>query len=335
MKSLDIANIYKKIVEESPAAILVIDSNGNICIVNEALQNIFGYAAGELLGKSIEVLVPERNRMGHVHLRNQYFKNPLSRPMHSGMDLPGLTKSGQEVAIQIGLNPIVLAEGIFIQATVIDMQVRLKQEHERKNLFLEEIHHRVKNNLALITSVVQMEKRRLANADDDFIRILTVLENRIRVLGRLHENLYQGNFETVNLKQYLNLIATDLEASLAKDGTEFPKFNFVAKMELVVSSEKAICFGLMFNEFCTNSIKHAFKDMKKSPKIEVNIEESNEKILVEFADNGKGVDPNQEDRKGSIGKKIISILSRQIGAEALWPSIDGTKLSLSISKDAI
>jgi PAS domain S-box-containing protein len=330
---LEISQLYKKIVEESPAAIIVTDPSGLICIVNDAFGNIFGYDADELIGKKIEILVPERARAKHAGLRDEYMKSPLSRPMLGGQDLSGLAKGGVEIPIQIGLNPILLSEGMFVQATVVDMRERLRQENDRRNTFLEEIHHRVKNNLALIASVLQMEKRRLNSPGKEIINVLTSIENRLRVISRLHENLYGGNnFEKINLTEYFKMIGTDLEASLSKEGSKFPKISFKTSRDFQFCSDKAICLGLMFNEFCTNSIKHAFQNSNIPPEITVSITEATETCTIIFRDNGVGIDPANES-KGSIGKKIISILSQQINAETSWLNEGGTVLTFLIPKE--
>ncbi len=332
IETSQLSDLYKKIVEESPAAIVVTDSNGLICIVNAALQNIFGYQSNELIGKKVEILIPEKFRNGHVELRSNYMKNPLSRSMLAGQDLFALTKDGSKIPIQIGLSPIVISERVFIQATVIDMRERLKQEADRRNAFLEEIHHRVKNNLALITSFLQMERRRLNSLDKEIIEIFTTIENRLRVIARIHENLYQNkNYEEINLNEYFRLIAADLEASFSKKDSNFPKFSFIEKQNSLFIADKAICLGLMFNEFSTNSIKHAFKDPKLPPEITVTIEDSADKLIIIFHDNGKGIDLNQESN-GSVGKKIISILSQQINAKISWSNDGGTSLTFIIPK---
>jgi PAS domain S-box-containing protein len=119
------------VVEAAPVAIVVADADGRITLVNEQGERLFGYDRDELLGRSIETLVPSRFRGAHPGLRHGYLTTPSTRAMGAGRELFGLRKDGAEVPIEIGLNPIVTGQGTFTLAAVIDITERKHAEEMR------------------------------------------------------------------------------------------------------------------------------------------------------------------------------------------------------------
>ena len=121
---------FRAIVEASPTAILMVDAEGVISLANSRTEELFGYAPAELLGKKIEILVPERYRARHHEYRNGFLQNASARPMGAGRDLHCLRKDGSEVAVEIGLSPINTNEGTFVLASIIDITERKRREEE-------------------------------------------------------------------------------------------------------------------------------------------------------------------------------------------------------------
>lgn len=121
-------------VESSPSGLLMVDGEGRIVLVNSEIERLFGYAREELLGESVEALVPERFRARHREDRRRFFAAPLSRAMGAGRDLYGLRKDGSEIPVEIGLNPIDTDEELFVVASVVDISARKAEEDERRRL---------------------------------------------------------------------------------------------------------------------------------------------------------------------------------------------------------
>jgi PAS domain S-box-containing protein len=117
-------------VEAAPNAMVMVDREGLIDLVNSHTERVFGYERAELLGKPVEMLVPERYRTGHSTLRSSFFQTPSARPMGAGRDLFGLRKDGSEVPVEIGLNPISTPDGDFVLAGIVDISERKKAEQE-------------------------------------------------------------------------------------------------------------------------------------------------------------------------------------------------------------
>ena len=119
---------FRAVVESAPSGMVMIDPAGTITLVNREAQRLFGYAREEMLGQSIERLVPERFRRGHPSFRTAFFTNPQTRAMGAGRELYGLRQDGVEIPVEIGLNPIETDEGVFVLASVVDISARKRAE---------------------------------------------------------------------------------------------------------------------------------------------------------------------------------------------------------------
>jgi PAS domain S-box-containing protein len=118
------AERFRAVVEGAPNAMIMVDQRGIIALVNSQTETLFGYKRTEMLGQSVEVLVPARFRGQHAGLRGGYLKNPEVRAMGAGRELFGLRKDGSEVPVEIGLNPINIADSRFVLASIIDITQR-------------------------------------------------------------------------------------------------------------------------------------------------------------------------------------------------------------------
>jgi PAS domain S-box-containing protein len=119
---------FRATVEAAPTAMVMIDSAGSIVLVNAETVRLFAYTRQELLGRGVEVLVPERFRGEHPRLRSQFFASPKARRMGAGRDLFGLRKDGSEFPVEIGLNPIETEEGLFVLSAIVDITERKRNE---------------------------------------------------------------------------------------------------------------------------------------------------------------------------------------------------------------
>ncbi|HEY7319540.1 MAG TPA: ABC transporter substrate binding protein, partial [Candidatus Binatia bacterium] len=121
---------FQSAIEASPNAILMVDDQGRIFLVNAQAERLFGYSRDELLGQSVETLVPERFRAEHPAGRASFVAAPQPRSMGVGRDLFGLRKDGSEIPIEIGLSPIHAEEGLIILVTIIDISERKRSAEE-------------------------------------------------------------------------------------------------------------------------------------------------------------------------------------------------------------
>jgi PAS domain S-box-containing protein len=124
------------IVDSMPTAIVVADQAGTIVLVNTQTEILFGYARDEILGKQVEILLPDQFRRRHPDLRLGFMHHPKTRPMGAGRDLYGLRKDGSQFPVEIGLNPVTTTDGLFIVSAIVDITERKRQTEalEKSNL---------------------------------------------------------------------------------------------------------------------------------------------------------------------------------------------------------
>jgi PAS domain S-box-containing protein len=115
-------------VESSPSGLLMVDPDGTIVLVNREIERLFGYAREELLGRSVDILLPEEMRGGHGAFRGSFLKDPKVRSMGAGRDLYGLRKDGRKVPLEIGLTPVPTERGMFVLSAVVDISERRRAE---------------------------------------------------------------------------------------------------------------------------------------------------------------------------------------------------------------
>lgn len=135
----------RQIVEFSPNAIALVNKEGKMILVNPKMEKMFGYSQNELLEQKVEMLLPEKFRQKHQELLKEYFDNPKVRMIGEAKEIYGLAKNGNEIPLEIGLNPISTPQGIQALATIVDITERkrsteeLKQTNDFLNAILENI----------------------------------------------------------------------------------------------------------------------------------------------------------------------------------------------------
>ena len=123
-------SLYVTVVEAAPNAMVMVDQAGKIVLMNSQAEKLFGYCREELMGQSIELLVPGPMRARHSDYQRGFFANPTARPLGAGRDLYGLRKDGGTVAVEIGLNALTINEGTFVLASIIDITERKRSEEQ-------------------------------------------------------------------------------------------------------------------------------------------------------------------------------------------------------------
>ncbi len=308
---------FRQVVESAPNAMVMINSTGSIEMVNAQAERVFGHARNEMLGQSIEMLVPERFRSSHPGLRNSFFGGPISRPMGAGRDLYGLKKDGSEFPIEIGLNPIQTEEGMMVLSAIVDISDRKHKEQsihaalKEKDVLLGEIHHRVKNNLQVVHSLLGLQSTNLN--DETVIGMMRESQNRIRSMALIHQTLYESkDFARVDFKNFLDSLVPTLISSygVATDRIAL----LINSRDVLLPINAAIPCGLLVNELISNALKHAFPDDRQGEIIIELLMDGPQHAVLTVSDNGIGIPETFSlEQSQTLGLQLVTMLSDQLG----------------------
>ncbi len=203
----------------------------------------------------------------------------------------------------------------------------LRKNLDEKELLLKEIHHRVKNNLQIVSSMLSLESFAVSDPQDR--KSLESCQDRIQAMAYVHENAYStGRFTEVDMEIYLNRVCTSLLSARPGIGitvTTRPK-------QLFLPLDIAIPSGLIVNELVTNCIKYAFDPGYHEAEVVVQLTRNEEGYQLSVSDNGKGKSP-QKDRD-NLGSDLIEALSTQIGGKLAYSYKEGTRAVIEIPLDA-
>ena len=235
---------FRLAVEAAPNGMVMVDASGRIALVNAVAEELFGYEREELLGMSVEMLVPSALRPAHPGLRSRYLDQPSARPMGAGRDLFARRKDGAEVPVEIGLSPITTSEGTFVLAGIVDISERKRADAQRE-LLIAELNHRVKNTLAVVQALAHQSFRGSASVDRE---ARNAFEGRLVALATAHNLLATSDWQAASLQK---LIA-DAARSMGVDEARIS----VEGMDVSLPAKHALSISLALHELCTNATKY-------------------------------------------------------------------------------
>lgn len=298
---------FRQVVEMAPNAMVMIDKDGTIEMVNAQAEKIFGYARTELLGQSVEVLLPDRFRNRHPQHRATFFASSSPRAMGSGRELFGRRKDGSEFPVEIGLYPIDTNSGVKVLSAINDISERIEAQHRIEaqlnellrinvelNNFTYVASHDLKSPLRGIDQLASWIADDLADTlNPETMEHLRLMRSRIKRMERLLDDLLaysrvgrtDDEIATVNTHALINdifdLIATTKRIELKLDP------------DLPVLQTRKVPLELVLRNLISNAIKHHDKAEGC-----ITIAARHLPGRVEFAvrDNGPGIAPEHQER---------------------------------------
>jgi len=304
---------YRAIVEDQTEMIYRWMPDGTLTYVNDAYSRYFKKSKNELIGTKFYITIPEEEyQKFEKHFKSLNFQNPVATIEHR-MVMPD-----KEIRWQRWTDRALFDENkkiIGYQSVGRDITELKKSEDEikqsllEKEVLLKEIHHRVKNNLQIITSLLKLQSTYVK--DKRALELFKESQNRVQSMALIHQKLYQSkNLGKINFDEYLRTLIAYIMQSF---GTSKPavEVNLEAK-DIFMSIDNAIPCGLIINELVTNSYKHAFKGRKKGM-ILIRLTLKQNKYTLEVKDDGIGIpDKINITESRTFGLKLISTLVEQI-----------------------
>lgn len=298
------------------APIVVWDPLFRITRFNRAFEQLTGRRAADVIGHDLPVLFPPE-RVGELMA---LLRPTLAGEPWQGVEMPIQHVDGSVRLVLWNSATLLSADGRMPVATIVQGQditerkqteMLLRTSLREKEALLKEVHHRVKNNLQVITSLLRLEVAR--NPESGTVGVLREMQGRIRSMALLHETLYRsGNLEQVDLAVYLERVAG--QAFRAQNEG---KPNVRLRLELTwcpVSIDQAIPCGLIVNELVSNCLKHAFP-AKRGGEIAISLRPADVKgqVQITVVDDGPGLPADFATRRqGSLGVQLVEDLARQL-----------------------
>lgn len=321
-------SMFSNLFHSSPIGIAQLDRHQEIESVNQSFEEIFGYTQKEVKGLELDkLIVPDDEYQDALELSTSEIAKVYSGKRR--------TKSGNIIDVIVCAVPVIVdgkiisMYGIYVDITDRKRaEEKLKSNLREKEVLLAEIHHRVKNNLAVITGLLELQA--LNSENEDAHKVLKDSQMRVNSIALVHELLYQSDdFSQVDIPSYLKdltrVISNSLERTAKPVNIEFD----LDQIELEIT--QAIPCGLILNEILTNSYKHAFAG-REAGEISISFKNCDNQIVYKVRDNGVGLPEENEEDKQSLGMTLVKTLGRQLNAETNIYSDNGANFEFRFSK---
>lgn len=310
-------------VEQSSNTIVITDIEGRIEYVNKKFADLTGYSKDEAVGGNPSIL---RSGTTPKEIYKDLWTTILTGSVWQG-EIKNKKKSGELYWEKIKITPVVdendqITNFIAIKDDITrekNISEKLEQSLKEKEIMLKEIHHRVKNNLQIVISLLNLQS---TTVDDQKLKNqLTISQNRVRSMALIHQHLYRSSDLTrINMEDYLLGLSGQLLSSYDEQ-KNVVKITVNAK-DIEFTIETAVPFGLLVNEMITNSLKHGFQGRKEG-NIEIKLSKSgNDEYTLDYHDDGIGIPINiVNGHVVSFGMHLIEMLVSQLdGSFELIPS---------------
>ena len=300
---------FRGIAERNFDAIFELDSEGHVLYISPAVQRITGYAPDEICGKWVMNFIHEERKreFGHV------LANLAKGETIEGLQMEVKGKNGSLVIIEFNASPVIKdGKVIGVQGVVRDITERKRAEERirtslrEKEVLLREIHHRVKNNLQVVSSLLNLQSEHIK--DTLYTEMLKESQNRIRTMSLIHEKLYQSeNVADIDFTEYIQSLVNGLLRSYKAERVTVT----VDVGDVSLNMDAAIPCGLIINELVSNSLKHAFPD-KRTGEIVVTLYADRGFNTLVIRDNGIGIPDSVDFRDtDTLGLDLVITLAEE------------------------
>ncbi len=297
----------KHIIEVVPGIIAKVNAHtGYFTYCNPALSSILGFSPEEFLARPfIEFVHPDDRQSTINEVEKQLKGSPLAM-----FENRYICKNGSYKWLEWRATAADEKEVIYAAATDITerkaAEEQIKRSLREKDVLMQEIHHRVKNNLQVVSSLLSMQARTTRNKEA--IDVLSKSQSRINTMALIHTQLYEsGDLSELNMKEFVGTLSEELFRSYPVTGTKITHIIHVTDRKFPISVGMHV--GLIINELLSNALQHAFGEGDEG-KIEVSLTASDsDRVNLRVSDDGVGLPVGFDiDKTGSLGLHLVKIL---------------------------
>lgn len=327
-KQVQTANRLAAVIESSPLAIMTFSADGLVTSWNKASENIYGFSKEETIGKYLPTVRGAQRADFEEGLRKA-----LSGKLVYDHESWRFRKNGELVLMSLYMAPIYGSEGEITEVIGMGMDITekkrnenlVKESLEEKKLLLKEIHHRVKNNLQIVSSLLNLQAD--AVRDCQHQEVFLNSQRRIAALSIVHEILYeQERFSNLSVRDYLGRLLNSLISFINDSGETIEVRSYFDDINLF--PDQAVIFGLLVNELVTNSIKILIKHPGPK-KINIELIKNSETFYLLVKDSGPGFPvPFYPEELETLGIKLILALSEQIEGKVSFYNENGAVVKI-------
>lgn len=317
---------FAALLDAAPDATVIVDRTGTIRMVNQQVVNLFGYGKSEILGKSVEMLVPQNYRSGHQGHREGFFGNPKVRGMGVGLELHALRKDRSLFPVEISLSPIKTVDGWWVSASVRDITHRKKLEdtlrkaNEEMEAFTYSVSHDLRAPLRGITGFTSiLEEDYSSQLDDEARRITSVIKANTARMSNLIDDLLTfsrtGKQELLRIEVDMDKMVRELSREVMQQYPH-PNISFSIHPLPAVNADKNTIKQVWIN-LISNALKYSAK--KEEVRVEVGSERVENETVFFVRDNGIGFD-------NKYSEKLFRVFQRLHSAD----EFEGTGVGLAL-----
>ncbi len=335
---------YRLLADNVTDVIWIMDMDFNFTYISPSVERLSGYTVEDLKNLSLkDIQSPEELEKARVYIERDLASDragQLDRFSYRIMEHKLFRRDGTPIWVEDKTTFLRDKEGKPIGILGITRDITRRKEAEEKikaslsekDNLLKEIHHRVKNNLQIISSMLRLQESKIK--DDGLIKIFMDSRNRIRSMALIHERLYKSdNIASIDFAEYINLIVTELHQTYSyKPGKIMLEIN-VDKIFLGI--DQAIPCGLIISELVSNAIKYAFpRELSKNGKISITFNKKGKRtIQLVVEDDGTGIPDDVDIKKvDSLGLQMVNLLAeKQLKGKLNLNRERGTKFTISFS----
>ncbi|WP_303851641.1 histidine kinase dimerization/phosphoacceptor domain -containing protein [Seleniivibrio woodruffii] len=318
----------ESILQSASESIFGVDRLGSITFINNALSKTLKYTSEELVGKNHILLTHKRDEQGMpVESPDCIILKAIGTLKPLNCVETFVRKDGTEFFGEMFASPIVL-DGKATGAVVsfFDITERIAKDTaiakalQEKDILLSELHHRVKNNLQIVSGILSLQADTADSSGQSVEDILKNAQSRVMSMALMHDCLYKSeDLSTVDMADYFAKLIDYYSVTFTHTGSMIKFDTDIDKLDLPISS--TITCGLLINELVTNSIKHAFAETE-FPAIRISLKEDRGNAILTVSDNGKGLDENAKE-KDSLGMMLIHSLTEQLYGKLTFENANG------------